>query len=299
MEVGHTRIKGAHLPAQIKSIEDLKKVEIHSTLSAPWLKQNLQNLFKREYGSPLDHLIETQSKQIALSIFGPLYDNRMHGCAEMYGVPQNIKEVLQNETGYEFRIEGDSVSWAIGAIQYLALKSEQVAFPCLAITLGTHSGIALIESPNKVTSLDFCGHYYSFQKLEKTTEVKPPIHVLSKSYLDHIAKGEELLYEHMKTYGPTYNRHLGAFTEDLCDMIDQLFSQKVNSVLVGGGHSRFINSCNDGTKPIVVLNNITLSEDGVSPDIIQLLGVHKQAGGFPISTSTYPPYEKLIELLKE
>ena len=163
LEVGHTRIKAMKFPLQVTSVDDLKEIQTHTALSAPWLNQNLHTLFKKEYGSPLETLLEGQSTQIALSIFGPLYENRFHGAPEKMGVPKNIKEVLEQETGYKFQIECDSIAWAIGALQYLSLKSQKVALPCLVITLGTGPGVALIENENRATAVEIWAMNYPFQ----------------------------------------------------------------------------------------------------------------------------------------
>lgn len=292
VEIGHTRIKAARLPELVKTLDDLKNVPICTTLSAPFLNQNLGDLFKRGEG-PLETLLEERTVKIALSIFGPLYENRFHGCAEMYKVPLNIRQVLENESGCEFRIEGDAVSWAVGALEYLSLKAETVAFPSVAITLGTHPGVAFIESDTQIISLESWPEYYPFPKISQVTEVLPAYHVLSKAYLDGIAGGEEQLDEHMKGYSPTFNQHFQAFTGDLFDLIEQLFSKKIASILVGGGHSRFIASAQDR----IVLNPQLLFRDGISPDMIQLLGCQRQSRPSPVITSTYPSFEELTRLL--
>jgi hypothetical protein len=276
------------LPELVNTLDDLKNIPICSTLSAPFLEQNLGDLFKRGSG-PLETLLEERTGKIALSIFGPLYENRFHGCAEMYKVPKNIKEALEREAGCEFRIEGDAVSWGLGALQYLSLKSEAIVFPSVAITLGTHPGVAFIESEAQITSLEFWPEYYDFPKMQLATEVRPAYHVLSKGYLDTIAGGEERLDEHMKGYSPTFNQHFQAFTEDLSALIEKLFSKKIASILVGGGHSRFIAPAQDR----IVLSPQALSEEGIAPDMLQLLGCRRSEA----ATATYPPFEELTRLL--
>jgi hypothetical protein len=289
LEIGHTRTKAVHLPSKIESIETLKGLQIVTALSAPYLQQNLETLFQR--GSPLESLLNEKAGKIALSIFGPLYENRFHGCAAMYQVPQNIKEALEAKTPYQFSIEGDAVSWAIGALRYLALKGQTVAFPCLAVTLGTHPGVAFIENPERITSLEFWPNYHEFSHLSSVTEIKPPEHVLSKSYLDS-RNGEEGLQEEMIAYRPTFNCHFQAFTDDLGELINRLFSKQIACVLVGGGNSRFI----DRTPQRIVLNPESLAEDQISPDIIPLLGCQKKMEDPRINTGTYPPYETLCKL---
>jgi len=292
IEVGHTRIKAAILP-QKPTLQGLKNSKTFAYPSKPWLQQNLEKLFQKNRASPLYALLHKNPSAISLSIFGPIYDHSRYDLGKPHSiVPVNLKEVLEKELGRELHIESDSVSWAIGALEYLKLHSEKLPLPSLAITLGTGIGVALIENANSVVAIELWAKPIPLPRLELLTDKRPAHRVFGKKYLDTLFKGEEFVDEGMISYSRTYNQQLMACIEDLSAYLSDLFSIPISSVIIGGGYSRFIDLSSE-EREIRLLHPQKLSQEGLSPDIIQLLGCLRQAQKDPLHTWTYPPLRKI------
>jgi len=283
LEVGHTRIKAALLP-ECPELEDLKKIETISLRSKPWLKQNIRLLFTQSENNPLMPLLAANPSKISLSIFGS-EKNSKYPSGEIDDFPDNLEELLEETVGHGVTIERDTNAWAIGALEYLKLKSQKPAFPCLAITLGTGVGVVLIEDEHTIKTIEFWTMPWPFPRLRLLVEdrLRDPVLALCKKHLDALFEGEEFLDEGMVAYQPAYNRQFNAFIEDISEHLHTLFGCSIRSVFVGGGHSRFIKP----SESLILLDPETLQADGVSPDIIQLQGCLR--GCYPpfLSTQIY------------
>ncbi|HSX13121.1 MAG TPA: ROK family protein [Chlamydiales bacterium] len=297
LEIGHTRIKAANLPRTV-TLKNLQNVQTLAFPSKPWLDK-LNLLFIKFQDNPLSPLFNERPSRISISIFGPLYDNKRMPFNEKMGIPKNIKEVLQRETDYEVLLETDSVSWAIGALEYLKMKLQQPKFPCLAITLGTGVGMALIENEHKIHAIEIWCMDCSFPRMRTLTDLRCPPSVLGKKHLDNLFNGEQFTDEKMVDYRSTYNKQFEAFVEDVCEYVQTLFSQTISTVLIGGGYSRFIEISENAPRSTIVLNPQALQEDGVSPDIIPLLGCQRTCQENRFATSTYPLSPEIARFLSK
>ncbi|MES2198566.1 MAG: ROK family protein [Chlamydiota bacterium] len=299
LEIGHTRIKAATLPSSF-SLEDIKKIKVITSFAKPYLQQNLSDLFQNE-SSPIFPLLKSDSSTVSLSIFGPIFDGKIHGNAEKEGVPKEIKSSLENDTKRTVLVEGDAACFAAGALEYLNLSSHPVQFPCLVITLGTGVGVAFAENPYTIHSLELWGHLASFPNFALLTEVSPPSEILNKRYLSKISQGDAFIEEKMHSgYAQAFQTHVEAFVKDISAYIHEIFPQvaPICSVVIGGGLSRFLNA----SSPFILLTPQNLENQGFDPDIIQLLGCHRLCKKPHIFTSTYPSLEetsKLIESFKK
>lgn len=300
VEVGHTRIKSALLPKD-PTLEDLKKIKTFSCLSKPWLNKNVEQLFKKSKQNPLNKALAAKPSEISLSIFGPVYDKKIHGGGEKSGVSSNLQEILQKVAPTKIRVEADSVSWAIGALEFLKLQSQAIQYPCLAITFGTGPGVALIEDPHTVSAIEVWIMDLPFTRLKPLAEPygksDHPYGMFLKKFLDELAGGEKNLDEKMRTYRGEFNRQIEAFAEDVCESVQSLFPSlhKIQTILVGGGLSRFIDL---KIRSAIIFNPQFLEQLGVSPDIIQLLGCHRMCREDPIVTKTYPSHKELNAALE-
>lgn len=288
VEVGHSRIKAALLPEH-PTLEDLKKVDSVSVKSKPWLKENIVSLFVQSKENPINHLLKANPKKISLSVFGS-EKNSKYPVGELDDLPENLHELLQKKTGCFITIERDTNSWAIGALEYLRLKSQQPIFPCLAITLGTGVGVVLMENEDTIKTIEFFTMPWPFPKMGSIIEEKmeAPVLVLCKKYLDSLFGGEEFLDKGMVAYRQKYNAHFRSFVEDISSHTFTLFKCPISSVLVGGGHSRFIDTSACAPLSLYLLNPQTLQTEGISPDIVQLLGCVKKVSSSHLSTYIYP-----------
>lgn len=274
VEVGHSRIKAGILPLN-PSLEELRSVKTVESISPPWLGQNIKALFS-DKTSPLQPLLISKPSTLSLSIFGTeKYSKYPSGKVDDY--PDNLEALIASSFGDPFYVERDTNAWALGALEYLNLQGEEPTYPCLAITLGTGVGLVLIENENTIKTIEFWTMPWRFPKLEAMSAnfVKEPVLILGKNFLAQFFHGEDKIDEGMKDYRGKYNAHFWAFIEDVGSHIERMFGCKISSVLVGGGNSRFIDS-SDTPLPLHLLNPQLLEKDGISPDIIQLLGCIKK-----------------------
>lgn len=300
IEVGHTRFK-ATLISYPTTVKELKATKTIAGLSAPWLQNNFSSLFARSIQSPLSELFAREPNGVSLSLFGPI-SNHMQNVFWHGKFPENLKLSLENATSRPVMIDGDAVSWAIGAMEYLKSESSEMTFPCLAVTLGTGYGIALINGVGEVRAIEFWAMNVFYKRLSQfltDPNLRTPGHMLSKYFLDGIAGGEEFLDQKMESYRSTFNEHFQAFVSDACEEIEAKLelSKPISCVLVGGGHSRFIDTA-EGDRKMEVLSPQRLTESGFSPDIIQLLGTLRSCQTPTILTSTYPSTPEILTNLK-
>lgn len=299
IEVGNTRIKAGILPNSDLKLEDLKKAKTLTFPSEPWLKQNIDQLFNELSESPLHDLLSTNPSKISLSIFGPIYNKRIHGCGVHNGVFENLHEMIQKQASCKIQIESDAVSWAVGALKYLELQSQTVNFPCIAITFGTYIGIAFIENPHKISAIEIWAMSPTYTRLKPLAESYNlqdfPVALLLKKHIDTISGGEAYTEEKMKIYRPEFNLHVQAFINDVSEHMQKIFPSIpwIKCVLIGGGYSRFIDPLNSSTYTSFILSPQALTAQEISPDIIQLLGCQRMCLEDNISTETYPSLHEI------
>jgi hypothetical protein len=305
VEIGNTRIKASILPNYDLTLEDLRKLNTIAFPSKPWLKQNVDQLFNKSSQTPLSELLSTNPVVISLSIFGPIYDKRIHGCGIRNGLFENLQEVIQQQVSCPIQIESDAVSWAVGAIEYLGLQSQTIDFPCVAITFGTYIGVALIENPHKISALEIWAMSPAYDRLTPFAQSYNlqdfPVAILLKKHIDTVSGGEAFIEEKMKTYRPEFNQHVQAFIDDISEHLQMIFPclPKIKSVLVGGGYSRFINTLNCSNRTSFILSPHNLIAQGIAPDIIQLLGCQKMCREDAILTQTYPTLHEIQLVLEK
>lgn len=302
IELGKTRFKAACLTPSM-DVNALKNVKITVGRSSEWLQKNTHLLFRNSLGNPLSELLSEPYTEISLSIFGPIFDQARHISWRTAGLPsENLKELLENETGRPVEIDSDSASWAIGAIEYLKFEEKIVTYPCLAVTLGTRVGLALIESEHQIKVIEFWAMDPLYPRLSQhlnSPDLISPRQLLEKKYLENLFGGEDFIDENMNTYRATYNQHLYDFIDDACEQLEKHFLlSNISTILIGGGHSRFVDDHQSGAKEMHVLNPQKLTEKSFSPDIIQLLGCLRMTHTSSLSISTYPTELEIFQYLK-
>ncbi len=294
IDVGHTRIKAGLLPKN-PTLNDLKKAQTYAWPSAPWRQHNLDQLFTRTKETPLQRLLKTDPEEISLSIYGPIFDRKIHCTTAKSDLFHELQATLQKATHAHLTLDCDSTMWAIGAIELLRLTNQMPRFPCLAITLGTSVGVALIESPKKFSAIEVWILSPPYERLRPIAmplgHKEAPQRILGKKYLDSIAV--ELQY-HLE-----YTHHVYAFKEDICDFIETSFPDlpKIETVLIGGGFSHLLDSAQMNGRKTILLTPKKLELWGVSPDIISLLGCETLSATPAIATQTFPSQKEFERLM--
>lgn len=292
IQVGLTRFKAANLPLPLP-LKSLKKIQFIEGKTVPWRQQNLHLLFRNSLVSPLAPLMKEQPQGISLSIFGPLFDHSRTGVSSKQGLPKKIKEELEHETARKVLIDVNAVSWAIGALEYLKLTASLLSFPALAILLGKKVDIALIENPTRIKAIEIWAmnpFYPRLSKFLRDPEVKEPINILEKKFLQKLFNSKNLTEEQMIGYQSTYNSHFQAFSEDICEEIEKrlFLPKKIHSLLIGGDLSRYIDLSQTENRETCILTPRKLTEIKLSNDHLQLLGCLRKCHQPFISTTIYP-----------
>lgn len=300
VEVGHSRFTAANLTHPL-TLKRLKNVKTQAGPSTTSLKQ-ISLLFKYSKENPIFELARQSHDMISLSIFGPIFNHSRHINWAEDGRSKDLKNALEKEALCTVRVDGNAVSWAIGALEYIKFIGASLDFPALAITLGTAVGVALIENSNKVTAIEICAMNPLYPRLRtfvKTSSLDPR-HLLEKKFIDDLSGGEKYTDKKMKLYCSTYNKHFRAFISDVCEEIEKRLSlpKKIASFLIGGECSRYIDPSKLPINNMLILSPKTFTEQGLSPDILPLLGCLRNGLRTDIGTNTYPSEPEMRRFLK-
>lgn len=301
LEVGWQRIKAAVLPKNV-TYDQLSSIRTISAPSKPWLNEKFPFLYQATSLSPLSPLLEIPPHQAALSISGPVIDNRYHPDLGKRGIPVDLKEACETVAQCEVIVENDVVCWAIGCYEILKLQSKSPRFPFLALTLGTGVGAALAIDEKTVYNIELTFIDSSFPRLRFLTREQnfsprfTPHRALGKPYFDWKLGRREFNDHEVEPYLFNYNNRFQAFIEDVVEGLERLFSIKIQEILIGGGYSRFLDKSVSELYPIILMNPKVLEEKGISPDIVQLLGCLRLCQDDPPKTLLYPEYEEIEQL---
>lgn len=290
VEVGWTRIKAAAIPEKL-TFEKLKEIQTTSGPSDQWIDQRFPVLFKNTCESPLKALLDLPHSKISLSVSGPVIDNSIHPDLGGRGIPENLKQACEKEANCEVIVENDAIAWAIGAMEYQKLKSKQLNFPCLIITLGTSVGLSLALNDQKIVGIEqiYINCPYSRLKAQLDGQV-----IEDDRFICHEALGEMFFDWTDKTDNELvaiYNKRFLAHLEDVSERLEDLFRIKIKEYLVGGGNSRFIEM-----PKAIVYNPQAMQSEGVSPDMIQLLGCWRMGQSNRPRTKIYPSLELIDKI---
>lgn len=300
IEIGGTRIKAAILPKTLTqdSFSEIEAMHF-PTQSKSWSvhSEKFAQLFDLSSENPLSALLKKPYQEISLSVSGPVYDNHRYLDVWNRGIPYALRHACEEYTKRKVTIDNDAVCWAKGYLFYRQLQAQQVLFPCLALTLGTGIGAALIQSESTVLGIELAFIDCSFPRLEALAKGQPAapdfgkwgqIHrTLGSSFFDWVGETESSRAE--------YNRRLIALIEDVREYLRDAMNIEFSSVCVGGGHSRFIQQSDLFPVPVDILSPQLLQQQGVSPDAIQLLGCLSNACKNQIA-DLHPPEDVIVKI---
>lgn len=298
VEVGWTRIKAGILPNDA-TYEKLKTVKTITAPSGPWLDANFPMLFKVMLANPLSPMLKVPHGKVSLSISGPVVDHRYHPDLGKRGIPVDLKTACEKFANCDVLVENDVICWAIGCQELLKLKSTPPKFPYLALTFGTSIGSALALDEETIYNIELTYLNCPFSRLKFLTREQKfdpkftPHRALGKPYFDWKLGRREFKDEEFAPYLFNYNNRFQAFLEDFVRELEELFSIKIQNVLVGGGYSRFLDVPENNAYSVILMNPQALVADGISPDIIQLLGCWRLSQKNPPETILYPEYEDI------
>lgn len=280
VDIGATRVKAAVLYPEI-SLEELQEISTIEFNSEGWLNESLPQIFNPSVPESLIQRIKCPFNRISFGITGLIMDSRTYILPER-GIPYHLKQKCEEEAGVECFAETDTVIWTRGAMHWQKLIGQKITFPCLGITLGTGIGIVVLRSatdtPLLQTSL-FDVPFKRFRHLCKDQTIEGTYDRLNRHELIGIpffewAKNQKF-FESEEQINEEYNLRIIAFLEDMKEFLKNDLNININSIMIGGGNSRFISLKDLQTKlnsQIILLSPQHISQFGISPDIISLLG---------------------------
>lgn len=306
VDFGGTRSKACVFAGNITSLSDLRGVPIYNTPTQLYLRQHetIGEIFQRRHANPLlSPLHNSPYTKIAVGVKGTVLTNGSFEGDPRYNVSKDLAAMLQAQVIEDYSLHNDAVAWAVGALEYQALKSQRVNFPALAITLGTGIGAAYCENPTKIFSVNIscilreCP-FPLLQEMSTDQPMKPiwsPHKTLGKAYFDWVFKGQPFKDDQMDTHLEEYNRRFRTFIEELAPFVNKKIGI-LQSLIVGGGNSRFIDDAEFtafSPQNIYLLTPKRLEAEKTPPDIISLLGA-KLALERHLQPCSFPPDQELL-----
>lgn len=279
-DIGGSRVKAAVMHSGI-SLEELQAVRTIAFDSKEWLNENLPMLFHSSSVESLCHKVSTSFDQICFGVKGPVMDGSLFVVSQV-SLPREIKRECEETSQCSVFVECDMGIWSRGALYWQNLVKQEIPYPCLGVTFGTGIGVALLRSPHDVVNIEISVLDAPFERLLELA-VDQPLNIEYARLTPHGPIGKPF-FQWVKYAYPHYddqmvqkefNRRVKAFLEDMEEFFDKKLGISINSVMMGGGNSRFIEALTlqkEIGKKIMVLSPQSLARFGVSPDIISLLG---------------------------
>lgn len=297
LEIGGTRIKACVLK-DISSYTQLLSVRTYTTETQLFLSKNkISEIFKKTALNPLLPCLESASySAIAVSLKGPVTSDGQFKGNTVFDVSKDLPAICREQGISAFSLQNDAVSWAAGALAYQTMKGHPVLFPCLAVTLGTGVGVAYCQDQDTIIDIEvsLTTEECPFTRLKKFTEGQPvpywsPHKALGMDYFSWRFAAKPFQDEAMVPYLSDYNQRFQLLIEELISFVEKQFGNTQLSLMIGGGNSRFIRIPDSlPVKQTLLLSPAHLKTEGLSPEIIQLLGA-KKAMEAHLQPRTFPP----------
>jgi len=290
VEVGNTRVKAGLFP-KVLSLETLQRVRTFDFASEQWKTERLPQLFQRNGENPLAAGVKEPYSEISVSVAGAVFQNRTYFSSPSRPIPVELRKLSEEVASCPVVIENDAVSWVKGCLQYEKMHGRALKFPSLALTIGTAIGAALIHDENSITGIEVSFTKCPFRRLKALVGKQPMArwtshHTLGTPFFKWKFADKPFTDREMAPFLEEYNERFYAFVEDFKEYLEEAFSVKIASLLVGGGNSRFLTA--PKTLECTLLSPQKLESDGVSPDIIQLLGCYRSCDEHCRPTTVFP-----------
>lgn len=280
IDLGGTRVKAAIFPKEL-TWEKLKEIKTYSFSSKEWLSEKLPELLVKSPNNPLSNLIDTPGRTVVISVSGPVFRGGEYIDTYNRGVPFQLRRECEKRAHNRVDIENDTVTWVQGYMTYKKLKDEEIVYPSLVVVIGTGLGVAVLENQTTLHKIETSFIPCPFHRLKEMTKRQfdevaydrwKARYTLGKAYFDWLFKEESFDEERMRPYLTEYNQRFEVFIEELLEWVEQAIGIKVKGLVVGGGYSRFICPSKKIPLKIDLESPIILEREGISPDLIQLLG---------------------------
>ena len=279
-DIGGTRVKAAILHPGI-TLQELQAITTVAIDSQEWLNDDLPLLFSFGDTRGLPQKFTKPIDQICFGVRSPVKDGKCCVVPKEH-LPRDIKHLCQEVSNRPVFVECDTGIWARGAIYWHNLIQKDISFPCLGITFGTGIGVALFKTSDDIVNIEISLLDTPYKRLFEETE-EQPIKIEYDRPAPHDAMGKPFFLwvekEHPdwsdEKIQEVFNKRILGFLIDMQEYLQIKENVTIDSFMIGGGNSRLIDSKKMQKalgKQFIVLNVQNVSQYGVSPDIISLLG---------------------------
>lgn len=277
IDIGGTRIKAA-LFEDSPMLLDLKKTKVRTMESLGWLNSSLPQIISQDHAAGLISQNKIFRNYDVIAIGVPFKVTNEGKKVDGYyinkrGVPENLLQEFENFANCKVIITNDSIAWMYGALSYYKLCSKVIEFPCLAVILGTGVGLSYSGVHQDIRSIEASEQRYYFSNLSLASNEEiyggAEIHqVLGERFFREL-KDKNWTYLKIQS---EYTKRLSALFDDIEDA--NLFNfKKVRSVIIGGGHLRYL--CLSTLRKNLNKSLYVLSKKAIqiNPDLVPLLGL--------------------------
>lgn len=277
VDIGGTRIKYALLNTKSK-LKDIKNSEIYNTRTLGWLNNTLPELFStNHWANILSKFKHSTFSEIAVCFPSPIRKGKYFGRNDLIklGVPEQLSDAIKDSSGKKTKLINDADAWGIGIDKYFINKNYKFEYPILTITLGTGVGVSLMESPNKIYSIELSAASTKFRNLSKScgknVNSGGKVHeILGKEFFNWIEK-EQMKFSY-NIIRDEFSKRVSALILDLKDKMSYELNH-IGVIAIGGGRAEYASSSQIEKvihqKPYSLIDRII----NVNPDFIPLLGL--------------------------
>lgn len=282
VDMGGTRVKSATMPDEL-IYDDLKNITVQITPSGDWLSERLPLFFASEESQKYD--------RISFAVKGPVYQQQYY-LYKPRKIPFHLADEIERVSGLPCIAETNAITLTYGAFKLLELKEERVDFPALVITLGTGVGIVFAKDKDHLVGYEFYNMpdfvYDEYERVFTELFGKPPLPWkemgplgtrMQETYFKDLSESE---------YVTAYRRLFRALLVD----IQNYFSGEVKTVVVGKGHSRYLEPEDVSG---YLLSPQFLENESLSSELLSVLGTWALDHDRPPPAAQYPTHEEVYD----
>lgn len=285
VDIGSTRVKAALLSTEM-SIEDLQKISIMTFPSESWLGSDISHFLDPHFDTSLAVRFSSESyESISLLMSCDIWQNKIN--LSRSSMPKDLQMCLGQYSSKTLFIENDMVGFARGALYLQKLLKKPIRYPCLCISLGTGAAASVCESASDFTIIMLHKVNQSFHRLRSVVRTQTNSEPGSGSFMGRT------FFQWVKEAYPCcteqkvqtiFQERFNVFLQDLLDFCKERgFS--IQSVLVGGGNSRYLSAEKVAIEPsvdLLVMNPCYFEQLNISPDLLSLLNA------IPLAQESFP-----------
>ncbi len=276
IDIGATRLKWSVLPRAING-EDFPGMQTYSMRTLGWLNSSLEDLLDPDNWSGINHARRQLPAydSIGIGICTQLTaSGKIFGNLRGRGVPADLKERFERQTGKPVILMNDAEAWLRGAVTYCESRPAtpgvgHPGYPSVALVLGTGVGWAWAKDAEWVAPKEFV-HGFAAPHLSKAAGMKSDdgaVHqVLGKPFFEWVDG---------KNPGWSYPTIREEFTKRVVALLQDVGQLRGSprTIFICGGNAEYV-SIREIAKsigvPVIMFREPELA---IQPDLVPLLGL--------------------------